>query len=291
MDTNRQYKNSVFTYLFSNPNLLRELYCAIEGVTLPADIPVTINTLSDVLFMDKVNDISFEIGGKLIIIMEHQSTINPNMALRLLLYIGRIYEKIIQDKRIYSSKKILVPQPEFFVLYNGLDPYPDEELLKLSSSFESAVSLGLSEAGEPSLELEVKVININEGKNNAIARRCRTLAQYSAFIAKVRECEKEGYSRSEAVRKAVIYCRSRDILKEFLEQNAHEVMNMLITEWNWDDAKEVWQEEAREEGRKEGLEKGREEKRTIARNLLANGSEPEFVSEITGFSLEEIEKL
>ena len=25
---------------------------------------------------------------------------------------------------------------------------------------------------------------------------------------------------------------------------------MLLTEWNWDDAKEVWQEEAREEGEK-----------------------------------------
>ena len=28
-------------------------------------------------------------------------------------------------------------------------------------------------------------------------------------------------------------------------------MNMLITEWNWDDAKEVWKEEGREEGREE----------------------------------------
>jgi predicted transposase YdaD len=27
---------------------------------------------------------------------------------------------------------------------------------------------------------------------------------------------------------------------------------MLTTEWNWDTAKEVWQEEAREEGREEG---------------------------------------
>ena len=34
---------------------------------------------------------------------------------------------------------------------------------------------------------------------------------------------------------------------------------MLLTEWNWDDAKEVWQEEAREEGLAEGREEGRAE--------------------------------
>jgi len=31
-------------------------------------------------------------------------------------------------------------------------------------------------------------------------------------------------------------------------------MSMLTTEWNWDTAKEVWQDEARAEGREEGRE-------------------------------------
>jgi flagellar biosynthesis/type III secretory pathway protein FliH len=35
-------------------------------------------------------------------------------------------------------------------------------------------------------------------------------------------------------------------------------MNMLLDEWNWDDAKEVWQEEAREEGLLLGMERGME---------------------------------
>jgi hypothetical protein len=46
--------------------------------------------------MDKVNDISFEIGGKLVVLIEHQSTINPNMPFRLLMYISRVYEKIMK---------------------------------------------------------------------------------------------------------------------------------------------------------------------------------------------------
>ena len=45
---------------------------------------------------------------------------------------------------------------------------------------------------------------------------------------------------------------------------------------------------ARNEGREEGLEEGR---LVIARNLLAKGSTVEFVHEITGLSLETIEKL
>ena len=141
MKTNDKYKASVFSLLFSNPEVLRELYCALKGVILPKDIPIVINTLKDVLFMDRINDISFVIGGKLVVLIEHQSTINPNMALRLLIYIARIYEKIIEDKTLYTSKPIRLPQPEFFVLYNGASPFPDKETLKLSDVYEHAASL------------------------------------------------------------------------------------------------------------------------------------------------------
>ena len=96
MKMNDQFKNSVFTALFSDPAALRDLYCALGGVSLPPDVPVSINTLENVLFMDLYNDISFEIGGKLVVLVEHQSTINPNMALRLLLYIAHILEKIVK---------------------------------------------------------------------------------------------------------------------------------------------------------------------------------------------------
>ena len=246
--------------------------------------------------MDLYNDISFEIDGKLVVLIEHQSTINPNMALRLLMYIGRVYEKIVEGRNIYSSKLLPVPRPEFFVLYNGTDPFPDEKTLHLSDTFEGLPSF---EKPVPSLELEVRVININEGRNSQIAQRCRKLAEYSAFIAKVREFEKELGDRTEAFKKAVKYCQKHDILKEFMELHATEVLSMLMTEWNWDDALAVRYEEGmeegiergREEGLEEGLEQGRKEKLEIARNLLSEGSTPEFVQKITGLSMDEIAKL
>ena len=140
MSVNKKFKSSVFSFIFSNPDVLRELYCALEGITLKPDVPVVINTLEDILFMDMINDISFEIGGKLVVLIEHQSTINPNLALRLLMYIGRVYEKILDDEKIYSSTKISIPKPEFFVLYNGVTPFPEEKTIKLSELFESTES-------------------------------------------------------------------------------------------------------------------------------------------------------
>jgi predicted transposase YdaD len=55
---------------------------------------------------------------------------------------------------------------------------------------------------------------------------------------------------------------------------------MLTTEWNWDTAREVWEEEAREK-------KGEE----IARNALTKGIPVETIKEITGLSLDTIERL
>ena len=288
MQTNKRFKSSVFSLLFSEPDLLRELYCALDEVSLPPDAPVSINRLEDVLFMGFINDISFRIDGKLVVLIEHQSTINPNMALRLLMYVGRVYEKIIEGRNIYSKKPLKIPRPEFFVLYNGTDPFPDEKIYRLSESFEKLKTLGLAEKGLPALELLVRVININEGINKDIVARCKMLAEYSAFVARARTLEKELGSREEAVKEAVKYCEKHDILKEFLKLHAGEVLNMLYTEWNLDDAIAVAREEAREDGIEEGMEKSRLE---IARNLLVKGSTPEFVHDITGLDIEIIKNL
>jgi len=285
---NRKFKSSVFSFIFSNPDVLRELYCALEDITLKQDVPVVINTLEDVLFMDMINDISFEIGDKLVILIEHQSTINPNMALRMLMYSGRVYEKIINEEKIYSSTKILIPKPEFFVLYNGEKPFPEEETIKLSDLFKSAESLGISKKDLPALELEVRVLNINKGKNEEIAKKCKTLYQYSAFIAKVREYQESGLTLRKAVEKTVQYCKKHDILKELMDKHAKEIMSMLTTEWNWDTAKRVWQDEARQEGIGVGLSQGREE---IARNALEEGASVDFVRKITGLNFDTIERL
>jgi hypothetical protein len=260
MTANREYKDSLFSWLFSNPETLRELYGALSGILLPSELPVIVNTLESALFKGLLNDISFIVGDRIVVLIEHQSTVNENMPLRLLLYIARLYEQLTNQKDLYRARKILLPAPEFIVLYNGAAPYPDETTLKLSDCFRGLAELGLAPRLPPALELIVKVYNINEGHNAPMIRRCKTLEGYSAFVARVREYEGQGKPRGEAVKQAVQDCIQRNILRDFLETHSKEIINMLMTEWNWDDALAV----SREEGREEGREKGREEGRAAA---------------------------
>jgi len=292
MSANTKFKASLFTFLFSDTEVLRELYSALEGISLPPDIPVTINTLENVLFMGRVNDISFEIGGKLVVLIEHQSTINPNMALRLLMYIARLYERLIGDRDLYATKQIALPRPEFFVLYNGEAPYPDEQVCRLSDAFLDPSEFTATGRDGPVLELVVKVLNINKGRNEGIAKGCKTLAGYQAFVAKAREYVKRGDGLEEALKKAVLYCREHDILKEFLKRHAREVINMLTTEWNLEDAKAVWFEEGMEMGTERGMEQGMKQgMEEAARNALAKGLPIEIIHDITGLDIETIERL
>jgi hypothetical protein len=311
MSVNRQYKSSVFSLLFSDPPILRELYGALTGVNLPAQVPIVINTLTDALFMERINDISFLIANQLIVLLEHQSTINPNMALRMLLYLARVYEKILGTDNLYSGQKLIIPRPELLVLYNGTAPYPDEKTLKLSEAFAEAQSLGLVREEElPVLEVRVKVYNINEGRNEELLKRSATLGGYSKFIAKAREYE-AGMAEREKQRKlgeeerkgamteAVRWCIAHNILKDFLELHGSEVVNMLITEWNWDtfiavrerEAREVGREEGEKKGRKEGQEKAFRDMCEVARKMKSRGLSHEEIAELTSLSRELIETL
>jgi hypothetical protein len=295
MSANRQYKDSVFSFLFSDPDALRELYGAIEGVGLPPDLPLTINTLEGVLYRTFLNDVSFVVDNKLVVLVEHQSSINPNMAIRLLMYIARLYEKLSAGKNIYGNKKLFIPRPEFIVLYNGAAPYPDKAVLKLSGAFEDAGSLGILKDPVFALELTVEVYNINQGHNESIIRRCEKLNGYSAFIAKLREFAAkitEGRpspllsedEREIAMKQAIHWCIAGNILKPFFESHGSEVVNMLMTEWKLEDALIVEREEGREEGREErDIE--------IAKNALAEGASWEFIQKITGLDLETIKSI
>ena len=267
MLANTKYKDSVFSLLFSDPGVLRELYSAIEGIDLPPDTPVSINTLSDILYMDQINDISFTIDNRLVVLIEHQSTINRNMPPRLLMYIARVYEKIVDRKKLYQSRPEKIPEPEFIVLYNGKADYPDHAALKLSELFKDAVGLKAA-VSAAALELIVHVYNINKGRNAALLARCETLGGYSAFIGKIREYEKT-MSREEAMKAAIKHCMDNNILKPFLKTHSSEVFNMLITEWSTEEAIAFNREEAWEEG----WEKGQEE----ILKLLKTGKSPEEI--------------
>ena len=286
--TNRCYKNSVFTSHFGTPKNALEVYNAVSGKNYPEDTKVQIVTLSDALFMERLNDVAFLIEDKLVVLMEHQSTLNENIPLRMLSYIAREYELMTTSRDLYRDKMVKVPTPEFVVLYNGEKEMEDFAEMRLSEAFELD--------GDVSLELVVKAYNINKGRNEDILSKSRSLSDYGEFISEVRASYKAGMALTASIRFAVKSCISRGILVDFLARHGSEVENMLFGEWNWDTAKSVWQEEAREEGIAVGEAKGIAigEARGVlraARQMKAEGMGFDVISRVTGLSEDEIERL
>jgi predicted transposase/invertase (TIGR01784 family) len=109
----------------------------------------------------------------------------------------------------------------------------------------------------PNLELIAKVININFGKCPEILERDKTLEDYSYFIYLVGNYKKQGLNLEDAIIRAIKDCLNQDKLREYLEKHGSEVVNMLLTEWNMEDALRVRAEEGREEGREEGALKSK----------------------------------
>jgi predicted transposase/invertase (TIGR01784 family) len=277
LSTNRKYKSSVFVSYFQDKAKLIEVCNAFQGTNYPKDTAVQINTLEYALYLNRVNDISFSIDNKLLVLIEHQSTVNPNMPLRLLLYAARVYEKILDNKNIYTTARIAIPKPEFLVLYNGEADCPDQSILKLSDAFMEADTQGL-------LELTVKVYNINQGRNPKILRKSRSLREYAAFIARIRKNKSKSKDQEEAIREAIVYCIKHGIMKDFLEKNGSEVVNMLSTEFSLEDALRIRYEE--------GIEKGIEQDRLqIAKKMIKDGDSPEKIVRVTELPIEIIQSI
>lgn len=236
---NQKYKDTVFRTLFNDPKQLAELYQAIQPgeVILPEDIEI--NTLDDDLFDSQKNDLSFLCKKKSIILMEHQSTKNANMPLRLFFYLAKLWEKNIEHKALYKTKLLKLPAPHFYVFYIGRGMQEDESLLDLNDAFEETCD---------DLHLRCHVINITYAAHRRVLDACRPLHDYSFFMQRIWENTEAGMPLDEAIREATMYCLDHQILAEYLEKYREEVVDMVTWKWDIDEAKEVWEEEAREDG-------------------------------------------
>ena len=121
-------------------------------------------------------------------------------------------------------RRIFSKEPEFYGYYNGIEDYPNESLLRLSDAF-------MTKPEHIPLELEVKVLNINEHKGNKILQSCKPLAEYSIFVETVRRNIEQ--DKEHGFEKAIKECIRNGILKEYLQRKAKEVINMLIAEYDY----------------------------------------------------------
>lgn len=171
--------------------------------------------------MGMKNDLSFLIASRLYL-YEHQSTVNPNLPLRFLLYISDLFSDIVKDLNLYGSRKVKIPPPRFLIFYNGEKEQPDVQVLKLSELF------SLPE-DHPALELEAVMLNINKGHNRKLMEACRSLRDYAEYTDRVRRYAKEMELR-KAVERVVAECIEEGILTEFLKKNRAEGRKKILLE-------------------------------------------------------------
>ena len=287
----RTYKDSVFADFFGTDKSAKSnfisLYNALHKTGLAPDCKLHHIRLEQILYMNFYNDVSFLVDNKVIILIEHQSTVNENIPFRFLEYIVRLYEQIQNPRDKYLRRLVKIPTPEFYVFYNGEEDYPEWKILKLSDAFMTVRS-------QPQLELTVEVININHNKADAIVRRCRPLAEYSLFVETVRKHLK--LDREKGFEKAVQECINNDILREYLERKSWEVINMLLSEYDYATDIAVQRQEEREialeEGEAIGLEKGAYQKSLeTARLMRLENLGIGLIAKVTGLSETEIENL
>lgn len=269
----RTYKDGVFRSLFNNEEKLLELYNALTDRNYPEGTPIKIITLDNVIFNEIKNDVAFIIDDRFIILTEHQSTLSPNFPLRMLCYLGKEYEKTSFSKDIFSTRLKKIPTPELYVFYEGVEDAPVEWELKLSDAFKE-------KCDTISVEVVVKVINVNYEKGAELLARCKTMQEYSLFMHMIRVKYAETGDINTAVRETIRECINSDVLREYLMDQRGDIMSVLEVNLTIEEREEIrWQD---------GYE---EATCRIAKNLKASGMDVEMIAENTGLSVEEIEEL
>ena len=169
-------------------------------------------------------------------IFEHQSTFNPNMPVRELMYVGRLYDKYIHRNHlnVYSEELLELPVPKLVVFYNGLDQKEDEKILELKDSFPPELRDGVSD-----VSVRVKMLNVNRGRNRALMKACRPLAEYAWLIDEIRKNKRSGMEIEPAVDKALEDMPPEYEIRDYLIANKSEVRNMCITEYNEEETLQI----------------------------------------------------
>ena len=246
----KEYKSNTFSLLIQEPKYALQVFNALNGTHYEDESEIQINMLENGIQLTVRNDASFLLDGYLSL-YEHQSSPNPNMPLRGLLYIARLLEDYTSESDLFGKKLIHIPNIQFVVLYNGLETQPEREILRLSDSY-------LNKDIESSLELTCVVYNINGVYNPNLTRDCDAIRGYMTFVEKVRETY-TGRDKDlirAAVSKAIDYCIDNSILEEFFRNNRLLIEENEMLDFTYERRLELATRDAKEEGIKLGISQG-----------------------------------
>jgi hypothetical protein len=215
--TTEQYKDTLFKDIFNDKQRFLELYNAISDT--PCHDEADVRIYSNHALLAKYHDIAGLINNELVLMCEHQASINPNMPLRMAIYFIDVLRTFIVGENIYGSTKVDIPTPVFYVLYNGDATY-DKETLELSDSF-------ISKGQTFTMEIKVKVVNINPGHKISVLEKSPWLNGYAQLISKIKEYLGAEHTRDKAIELAIDWCIEKDIMRQYLQEKHRRAINML----------------------------------------------------------------
>ena len=264
---NREHKARLFNMIFGDNNNKKyslALYNALYDTNYTDEDEVEITTIEDVLYIRMKNDVSILLDSYLSL-WEQQSTFNPNMPLRGLMYFGNLYNSYIEQRElpIYGSGLVKIPTPKYIVFYNGTSRRAPIEKLRLSDAF-------IHEDVHHEFEWTATMINLNKGKNEELLSKCKPLSDYMILINKINCYKKSEATLHDAVERAINECMEEDVLTDFLRKQRGDVMLTCLTEFS----EQLYKKGLLEEGRELGIEEASIDN---ARNLFKNGASFELV--------------
>lgn len=241
----RKVKDSVFTALFRDPKNQLALYHSLH----PEETHVTekdlkLVTLENILATGQYNDLGLQVGNRLILLIEAQSTYSPNLPVRMLMYLADTYKNYVEENKInlYSTKPQKFPVPELYVVYSGK-----------RQNVPPAFRLSDLWDGAGDVEIAVRVLRRQETEG--------ILDEYLRFCEIV-DAQRVLYGLSQkAIEETIRICLEENVLVPFWEVQKKEVVDVMyelynqeqITEYMLHEARQEAQEEYRAEGRAEGL--------------------------------------
>ena len=211
----RKLKDSVFTNLFQDKKYLLQLYKALH----PEDCNVTEDEIADVTIKHVLvdadyNDLGFSVGNRLMVLVESQSTWTLNIIIRALMYLIQTYHDYFKrtNQNLYGGKKVNMPKPELYVIYTG-DRKNIPDTISLSKEFFDGAKIAI--------DAEIKVL-YQENENDIIG-------QYIIFSKVYNEQRRLYGNTKQAVTETIRICKSRNVLKEYLESREQEVVDIMMT--------------------------------------------------------------
>ena len=283
----KKYRDALFRRIFNEKSVLMELYNALNQTDYDDADELIFYTIDDVIYLGYKNDVSFIVRGTLNL-YEHQSTLNPNMPIRGLIYFGKQYESYIKQNNlnIYGKKLLSLPFPQFVIFYNGFEPLEnDKDYMELHAA-SSPIST------RPCLECTARVYNINYGHNQELMARCRTLEEYSILIGRISSKVRTGIPLEQAADTAVQECIRDGILQDFLIKHRSEVVGMLLEEFDMDEYIKMERRDSYEDGHEDGLAEGKRlEQLHVVHNLFQKSIPAENCADLLNENTDFVNKI